>query len=785
MKDEEKTKEQLIDELINLRKQLEFTKRSSQLRLQTILDALPVGIFISDCQGKVLQTNGLAQEIWGGNSIPPSRIAECWSRRGWWAETGEPVEDQDWALARAITKGETSKEEVINIQRLDGTKGTILNYAAPFINDRDEIEGAVVVLQDVTKRQLINGLLKRALGDLSIEEFVKMTLDVITSLPFLEKKGIIYLVESGMFALKALTGLDEEGLLKEIPVSGCLCRKLDEQNQVQFIDEQPCIYLVDIGFSKNLCIPVIKGKSLLGIICLSQRDGYPQSQVDREFFIAVADALASFISRKQAEEAIKKHSDHLEVMVTERTKALQRANKRISNILESITDGFYALNNQLNFVYINKEAKRILAKSNRNLIGKGIWEEFPKIPIFVENLYKAIELKQSVHFDYFCINVKRWLEMHFYPSDDGLSAYFRDITERKQTEDKILQLAAIVESSSDGIMSCSRNGSILSWNKAAEDIYGYQAEEILGQNILNLVPSEQLKHMKKMLVELLKGEAISQYDISFIKKDGSIAFICFSASPIKDSKGETEQISIITRDITERSRFEKEMSRIARLDLVGQMSASIGHEVRNPMTTVRGFLQMLGEKETDAGKKEYYELMIDELDRANAIITEFLSLARDKVSKLEDKCINGILESLYRLILADAINQDKSIEIDKGIVPVIPLDEKEIRQLILNLVRNGLEAMSPGGKLIIKTFKDNDELVLSVQDQGEGISPEILDNLGTPFITTKSQGTGLGLAVCYSIVGRHNARIDVKTGFSGTVFEVRFKIPAAVEGGVP
>lgn len=779
MKDEEKTKEQLLDELNDLRKQLEFTQKSSELRLQTILDALPVGVFISDSHGKVIQTNGLAHEIWGCSVQHPSWIEDYESYMGWWAETGEPLEARDWALARAITRGEKSKEEVINIQRFDGTKGTILNYAAPFVNDRDEIEGAVVVIQDVTKRQLINGLLNRALDDLSIDRFVKMTLDVIISLPFLEKKGLIYLVESGTFVLKAHIGLDEKLLAKEVPVSGCICRKLDEQNQVQFIDEQPCDYLADIGFSKNLCIPVIKGNSLLGIVCLTQRADYPHSQVEREFFIAVADALASFISRKQAEEAIKKHRDQLEIMVTERTKALRRANKRTTNIMESITDGFYALNNRLKFVYINKEAKRILAKSNRDLIGKTIWDEFSQIPIFAENLYKAIELKQSVHFDYYCTTINGWLEMNLYPSDDGVSAYFRDITERKLTEEKVLQLAAIVEYSSDGIMSCSRNGSILSWNKAAEDIYGYKAEEILGQNILNLVPCEQLKCMRKMLVQLLKGEAINQYDTTFIRKDGSIAFICFSASPIKDSKGETDKISVITRDITERSRFEKEMSRIARLDLVGQMSASIGHEVRNPMTTVRGFLQMLGEKESDTGKKDYYELMIDELDRANAIITEFLSLARDKVSKLEDKCINDILESLYRLILADALNQDKSIAIEKGIVPVIPLDEKEIRQLILNLVRNGLEAMSPGGKLIIRTFMDNDELVLSVQDQGEGISPEILDNLGTPFITTKSQGTGLGLAVCYSIAGRHHARIDVKTGSSGTVFDVRFRIPVA------
>jgi signal transduction histidine kinase len=106
------------------------------------------------------------------------------------------------------------------------------------------------------------------------------------------------------------------------------------------------------------------------------------------------------------------------------------------------------------------------------------------------------------------------------------------------------------------------------------------------------------------------------------------------------------------------------------------------------------------------------------------------------------------------------------------------LDEKEIRQLILNLVRNGLEAISPGGVIRIRTFSEEDEVVLSVQDNGKGINPDVLEKLGTPFFTTKDTGTGLGLAVCYSIAARHNARIDIETGPEGTTFFVKFKKPA-------
>ncbi|MFA4886504.1 MAG: ATP-binding protein, partial [Desulfotomaculaceae bacterium] len=116
------------------------------------------------------------------------------------------------------------------------------------------------------------------------------------------------------------------------------------------------------------------------------------------------------------------------------------------------------------------------------------------------------------------------------------------------------------------------------------------------------------------------------------------------------------------------------------------------------------------------------------------------------------------------------------LEFELWDIPYIDLDEKEIRQLILNLVRNGFEAMPSGGTLTIKTFRDSGEVVLAVKDGGKGIGPEILEKIGTPFFTTKDTGTGLGLAVCYSIAARHNARIEIETGPKGTNFYVRFKI---------
>ena len=160
------------------------------------------------------------------------------------------------------------------------------------------------------------------------------------------------------------------------------------------------------------------------------------------------------------------------------------------------------------------------------------------------------------------------------------------------------------------------------------------------------------------------------------------------------------------------------------------------------MTTVRGFLQLLGSKKDCTQYREYYDLMIDELDRANSIISEFLSLAKNRTVSKKVLSLNSIVEVLFPLIQADAMRTDKFIQIEIEDIPKLLLDEKEIRQLILNLVRNGLEAMLPGGRITIKTFKDGQNVVLAVQDEGNGIERDVLEKLGTPFYTTKDSGTG-------------------------------------------
>jgi PAS domain S-box-containing protein len=314
-------------------------------------------------------------------------------------------------------------------------------------------------------------------------------------------------------------------------------------------------------------------------------------------------------------------------------------------------------------------------------------------------------------------------------------------------------------------------------NKEFCRISGYSREEIIGKKkIQEFIVAKDFEKIREFhywnIID--KNESPGNYELHFINRWGNIKDMLMTIANIPNTR--TVVASMI--DITAHKEMEKEITQLDRLNLIGQMAAGIAHEIRNPMTTVRGFLQIQENKKEYTQDREQYDLMIGELDRANAIITEYLCLARNKAIDLEEQSLNIIIDSLFPLLQAIAIYSDKHVQVKLAEIPKIMLDKKEIRQLIINLVNNGLEAMLSGGKLTIRTFTDTNEVVLSVQDQGYGISDEVLEKLGTPFFTTKDNSPGLGLAVCYSIAARHNAAIDIETNSAGTTFLVRFrKIP--------
>ncbi len=308
-------------------------------------------------------------------------------------------------------------------------------------------------------------------------------------------------------------------------------------------------------------------------------------------------------------------------------------------------------------------------------------------------------------------------------------------------------------------------------------ITGYNPDEYYTNNhlFLNSIHPEDYSVFSEFINNLPYSIELP-LTLRLIRKDKTILWIEQKCVPIYDKNGHISTLQGIVRDITLRKKLEQMSSLFDRMNMVGSMAATVAHEIRNPMTTVRGYLQVMGRKHEYQKDKEKFKLMIEEIDRANAIIREYLSLSREKLVILKQCSLNTIIEALFPLIQADATASKVSVNLDLTSVPELLLDENELRQLLLNLVRNSIEAMPEGGNLDICTFLEDDKVILSVSDQGPGIPSHILNNLGTPFITTKDTGTGLGIPICYQIVHRHNATIKVDTSNKGTTFSVHFNL---------
>lgn len=343
-----------------------------------------------------------------------------------------------------------------------------------------------------------------------------------------------------------------------------------------------------------------------------------------------------------------------------------------------------------------------------------------------------------------------------------------------ELEESRSRYAAVFDNSPVGHVILDARGIIIDGNLTAAAILGMQQEDMIGLP-LNVVIVEQdtklfFAHLRRCKVE--KAKVCTEFKI---KSNSSIPYYVQMISiPFVLVDHQTVYYNTTVIDISHQKRLEEELQRLDRLNLVGEMAASIAHEIRNPMTTVRGYLQLFKRRSSIEEEREDLQLMLEEVDRANSIITEFLALAKNKNNKLIMKDVNKVIRSIYPLIQAEAALVGNEIILDLfPTLPMILLDGKEIRQVLLNLVSNALQAMSQG-QVTIRTYLEGGKVVVTVEDQGHGIPDDIKHKIGTPFFTTKETGTGLGMAICYSIIQRHQGNLDFKTSSKGTTFYIRF-----------
>jgi len=351
-----------------------------------------------------------------------------------------------------------------------------------------------------------------------------------------------------------------------------------------------------------------------------------------------------------------------------------------------------------------------------------------------------------------------------------------DITERKQAEEALVQSQSLLKQVFSNIplpiiVVRISDGMVIEANDKFLDVYGKSREDLIGNCSLPVYRDQNNSDFEKY-IELIKQDGLVRNYEMKLELPGQTMTVLLTGLVV-DWNGD-KCVLTIGNDITEIRKYHDELFRLDNLNLMGQMAASIAHEVRNPMTSVKGFLQLFQMQYKYREDRESIALMIEELDRINEIITAFLSLAKKNHIELKLNNLNTCVASTLPLIIADGIKNDVFVDPLLKYIPDIMVDEGEIRQLLLNLARNAIQAMPDGGTLTISTGSDDDGVNLVIQDQGAGIPLEVVDKIGTPFFTTKEGGSGLGLGVCYSIAERHSARITFDTSPAGTSFKVTF-----------
>jgi len=377
-------------------------------------------------------------------------------------------------------------------------------------------------------------------------------------------------------------------------------------------------------------------------------------------------------------------------------------------------------------------------------------------------------------------NLRKRLELHLKAHTYELEKLVAERTRELEISSERLRISEerfqTVFNLAPTMMTISRyeDGQIIDANETWLEVLGYSKKEVIGRTTAELGIGGP-DYLIKTRPNIINAKGHYSPEIDLVTKNGSHITVITSSEKIVLA-GEP-CLLVCGIDVTMGKKLQQEMSRLERLNLIGEMAASIGHEIRNPMTAVRGFLQMLSDKEEYIEDQAYFDLMIEELDRANAILTEYLGMAKDKKVDLKADRIDPIIIALSPIIHAEANNREMNLRLNLSLPGKIMIDENEIRQLILNLAHNGLDAMEKGGTLTISSAAIDNNIVLSVKDEGSGLPHDLVDRIGTPFLTTKPNGTGLGLAVCFSIAARHNAKIAFDTGPDGTTFYVKFPMP--------
>ncbi|URM31051.1 PAS domain S-box protein [Cytobacillus firmus] len=297
-------------------------------------------------------------------------------------------------------------------------------------------------------------------------------------------------------------------------------------------------------------------------------------------------------------------------------------------------------------------------------------------------------------------------------------------------------------------------------------------DSLVGLSLLDIVESDYQGRLHERYQHIsTEKELLNNTEYMIKRSDGTRSYFEISSLYV-EFEGKEAILSIGT-DISDKKKEQEQLlQKSEKLALLGQMAAGIAHEIRNPLTSIKGFVQLF---KSSSQKEEYFDIVLSELDRINGIVGEFLVLAKPTANIFEKQDLTKLISEVILLSNTQSILNNVEIKVENKVnAPMIHCERNQLKQVFLNIIKNAIEAMPDGGQLTIKVMKKTGNTI-SVQfiDQGVGISEDRIPSLGEPFYTTKEKGTGLGLMICYKIIENHNGRLTIESKVGeGTKMEI-------------
>lgn len=357
----------------------------------------------------------------------------------------------------------------------------------------------------------------------------------------------------------------------------------------------------------------------------------------------------------------------------------------------------------------------------------------------------------------------------------------RDVTESKRVEKALRESEAkyrlIAEHTNALIAVIDSDGYFTYASPSHLHVVGHDPSVLEGSHTTHYVHPDDLQRVSQSFSDSLKTGNPFQIDFRYPHNNGDWVYLETQGAPVVGGDGTLEKVVVVSQDVTDRKQTEELLRQSDRLAVIGQLAAGVAHEIRNPLTALKGFVQLLQNQSNS--NTRYLDIMTSELSRIEAIVNEFLLIAKPQVVNYRETDVIPLLDSTITLLETQAIMNNVQIHTEyESRMPRIHCEQNQLKQVFINILKNSIEAMPHGGDIsICVRMYDKDTIHFRFMDDGVGIPPERIAHLGAPFYTTKEKGTGLGLTVSYKIIREHRGRIEVASDVGhGTIVDIMLPV---------